>query len=187
MYTGVLSPSPPFRFNAHCQFPATIAPKTILQRARAREGANLSLPSTMIEPQEIIEFAAVLAVTEQQIAGRAGIFCGSLRVLSRVSALSQSGAHVRAADVIAAKAAAPGETRQNLKRLLASGHLERKGGPVNGRLVVPEAGRKVLAELVRGMHRARRQLVSFEPCPPFRRTVPKKKVAGTPVLDDQNQ
>lgn len=76
---------------------------------------------------------------------------------------------------MAAKAAAPGETHQNLKRLLASGHLERKGDPVNGRLVVPEAGRRVLAELVYGIQRARKQLVSFEPCPPFRRIVPKTK------------
>ena len=129
----------------------------------------------MKEAPEIIQLAAVLAVVEQQTAGRAGISCGSLRVLTRVSALSQSGAHVRAADVVAAKAAAPGETRQNLKRLLASGHLERNGGPVKGWLVVSEAGRRVLAELVRGMQRARKQLVSFEPCPPFRRVVPKSK------------
>lgn len=141
----------------------------------------------MTESLEIIQFAAVLAVVEQQTAGRAGISCGSLRVLTRVSALSQSGARVRAADVVAAKAAAPGETRQNLKRLLASGHLAREGGPVKGSLVVPEAGRKVLAELVRGMQRARKQLVCFEPCPPFRRVVPKKKAPEFPTPEDQGQ
>ncbi len=140
----------------------------------------------MKDAAEIIQLVAVLAVVEQQSAGRAGISVGSLRVLTRVSALCQSGAHVRAYDVVAAKAAAPGETRVNLKLLLASGHLERKGGPVNGRLVVPEAGRRVLAELVRGIERARRQLVSFEACPPFRRVTPKAKsakVAGEPEPD----
>ncbi len=128
----------------------------------------------MKEASEILQVAAVIGIVEQQTAGRAGISYGSLRVLTRVAALTQSGAHVRAADVVAAKAAAPGETRLNLKRLLASGHLEREGGPVNGWLVVPEAGRRVLAELVRGVQRARKQLVSFEPCPPFRRVVPKR-------------
>jgi hypothetical protein len=131
----------------------------------------------MREAAEIIGYAAVLAIVEQQVAGRAGISTGSLRVLTRISALTETGAIVRAADVVAAKAAAPSETRQNLKRLLASKHLERRGGPVNGRLLIPEAGRIVLAELVRGVQRARKQLMSFEPCPPFRRVVPKAKAA----------
>jgi len=129
----------------------------------------------MQEAAELIGYAAVLAIVEQQIAGRAGVSCGSLRVLARIATLRGSGATVRAADVVAAKAAAPGETRQNIKRLLASGHLERHGGPANGKLAVSEAGRKVLAEFVRGLHRARRQLVCFKPCPPFRRVVPKKQ------------
>lgn len=127
----------------------------------------------MREAAEILGYAAVLAVVEQQVAGRAGISCGSLRVLVRVAALTESGAKVRVVDVLAAKASAPGESRQNIKRLLASGHLERLAGPVVGRLTVPEKGRRVLGEMVRGLQRARKQLVSFEPCPPFRRVVPK--------------
>jgi hypothetical protein len=129
----------------------------------------------MREDAELIGYAAVLAIVEQQIAGRAGISCGSLRVLTRIATLRASGATVRAADVVAAKAAASGETRQNIKRLLTSGHLERHGGPVNGKLAISATGRKVLAELIRGLHRARRQLICFEPCPPFRRVVPKKQ------------
>lgn len=140
----------------------------------------------MKEAFEIIEFAAVLAVVEQQSAGRAGISLSSLRVLIRVAALTHSGARIRAADVVAAKAAASSETRQSLKRLLESGHLDRQGGPVKGRLLVSEAGRKVLAEFARGSQRARKQLVSFEPCPPFRRVTPKAKTAkavGEPETD----
>ena len=132
----------------------------------------------MREATEILTYAAVLAVVERQVAARAGISCGSLRVLARVAALRQSGADVKAADVVAAKAAAANETRQNLRRLLDSGHLERVGGAVNGRILVPEKGRRVLGELVRGLQRASKQLAAFEPCPPFRRTVPKPQPTG---------
>ena len=59
---------------------------------------------------------------------------GSLRVLLRVKVLTSTGVRLRVADLIASKAAAASETRQNVKRLLASGHLERVGGPAAGYL-----------------------------------------------------
>lgn len=164
--------------NVHLNFhqlPATVAPNQAPYARTHASGREPFLFMIMLEATQTLGYAAVLAVVEQQIAGRAGISCGSLRVLVRVSVLKQSGALICAADVVKAKAAAPGETRQNIKRLLASGHLERQGGPVNGRLTVSESGRNVMAEFVRGLHRARRLLLSFESCPPFRRVVPKIK------------
>lgn len=128
----------------------------------------------MRKDADLLPFFAVLPVVEAQVAGRAGVTRGSLRVLARIAALTDTGVTTRAADVVAAKAAAPNETRLNLRRLLASGHLERHGGPVAGRLHLTLAGRKVLAELLRGWERARRSLMSFQPCPPFRRTTPRK-------------
>ena len=123
---------------------------------------------------ELIAYAAVQNTVETQVAGRAGLCLGQLRALLRVAALRQTGAHIRTADVLAARAAAPAATRRHLRALLASGHLDRTGGPVRGHLTLTLAGRKVLAEFSRGWERARRSLISFQPCPPFRRTTPRK-------------
>jgi hypothetical protein len=124
------------------------------------------------EAAELAQYAAVLGIVEQQQAQRAGLTVGSLRVLLRVKVLTSSGVRLRVADLIASKAAAASETRQNVKRLLASGHLERVGGPVAGYLVVSPTGRLVVAAMLRGLERARRAFISFEQCSPFRRAVP---------------
>jgi hypothetical protein len=128
------------------------------------------------EAQELAQYVAVMSVTEQQQARRVGLTLGSLRVLVRVKVLTDCGLRLRVADLITSHTAAAGETRQNVKRLLASGHLEREGGPVAGRLLISESGRMVVAEMMRGLERARVALVCFEPCGPFRRVVPRKKI-----------
>ena len=126
------------------------------------------------EAAELAQYAAVLGIVEQQQAQRAGLTVGSLRVLLRVKVLTSTGVRLRVADLIASKAAAASETRQNVKRLIASGHLERVGGPVAGYLVVSHAGRLVIGEMLRGLERARRAFISFMPCEPFRRVASRK-------------
>ena len=126
------------------------------------------------EAAELAQYAAVLGIVEQQQAQRAGLTVGSLRVLLRIKVLTSTGVRLRVADLIASKAAAASETRQNVKRLLVSGHLERVGGPVAGYLVVSHAGRLVVAAMLRGLERARRGFISLQPCAPFKRVVPKK-------------
>jgi hypothetical protein len=121
------------------------------------------------EAAELAQYAAVLGIVEQQQAQRAGLTVGSLRVLLRIKVLTSTAVRLRVADLIASKAAAGSETRQNVKRLLASGHLERVGGPVSGYLVVSHTGRLVVAAMLRGLERARRAFISFEQCRPFRR------------------
>jgi hypothetical protein len=126
------------------------------------------------EAAELAQYAAVLSIVEQQQAQRADMTVGSLRVLLRVKVLTSTGVRLRVADLIASKTAAS-ETRQNVKRLLTSGHLERVGGPVAGYLVVSQAGRLVVAAMLRGLERARQAFISFEPSVPFRRVVPKRQ------------
>lgn len=125
------------------------------------------------EAAELAQYVAVLGIVEQQQAQRIGLTVGSLRVLLRVKVLTNTGLRLRVADLVASKAAAASETRQNVKRLLASGHLERVGGPVAGYLVVSPTGRLVVAAVLRGLERARQAFISFRPCEPFRRVVPR--------------
>jgi len=130
-----------------------------------------------LEAKQLAQYVAVVGVAEQQQAQRAGLTLGSLRVLVRVKVLKDSGIRLRVADLLASGAAAPNETRQNVKRLLASGHLERVGGPVAGYIHISQTGRTVVAEMMRSLERARRAFVSFKPASPFRRVAPKQATA----------
>lgn len=127
-----------------------------------------------VEEKLLAQYVAVLGIVEQQQAHRVGLTLGSLRVLVRVKVITDSGIWLRVADLLASGAAAPNETRLNVKRLLASGHLEREGGPVAGCLRVSQTGRMVVAQMMLGLERARMAFIRFEPCGPFRRIVPKK-------------
>jgi len=131
-----------------------------------------------VEEKLLAQYVAVVGIVEQQQAHRAGLTLGSLRVLVRVKVITDSGARLRVADLLASGAAAPNETRLNVQRLLASGHLAREGGPVAGSLHISQTGRIVVAQMMRGLERARMAFICFEPCGPFRRVAPKQAAAG---------